>query len=123
MAYRIFFYCEGRTRGIATCDTSLDDAVRFARAERTSRGADFVYIADEAGTDVWHEDMSAPGSRHMTRSALLLEQAADCRNQAERARRLAGAFRDDEGRDRALRYAEELEEQAIGLEKQAAASG
>lgn len=55
MTYRISFYVEGRTVGNVSCDVSLHEAVRLARGEMVSRGADFFYIVDDAGADVWHE--------------------------------------------------------------------
>jgi hypothetical protein len=55
MAERIFFYGDGRSLGSVTCETSLEDAVQFARDELAARGGDFFYILDDAGTDVWHE--------------------------------------------------------------------
>jgi hypothetical protein len=51
----------------------------------------------------------------------LLKQAAGCRDLAKLARRLAGTLLDGPDRDRLLRYGEEVEEHAAGLEKQAAA--
>lgn len=58
----------------------------------------------------------------MTKGLELLKQAADCRDLAKQARRLVRAFRDDQDRKCLLQYAEELEGQAVDLEKQAASS-
>ena len=113
MAHHIFFYGEGRSLGNATCEASLDDTVQFARDELAPRGADFFYIINEAGTDVWHERDTA------TKASQLLEEAADCGDQAKRAKRLAGAFRNDQDRDRLLQYAEELDQEAAILEERA----
>ena len=57
----------------------------------------------------------------MSKASQLIGQAASCRDLARRAKRLAGTFVDGIERERLLGYAEELEQQAADLEKQAAA--
>jgi len=57
----------------------------------------------------------------MAKASELLQQAADYRDLARRAARLATTVGDAD-RVRLLRYGRELEEQAAELEKQAAAS-
>ena len=52
----------------------------------------------------------------------LLKQAAQCRDLAKRARRLAGTLVDSPDMDELLGYAQELEAQAGSLEKQASSS-
>ena len=58
----------------------------------------------------------------MTKASELLQLAARHRDLAERAKRLAGSVSNADS-DRLRIYAEELEEQAAGLEKRAAALG
>lgn len=56
MAYRICYYRDGRPIGVVPWAASLDEAIKFARAEMAAREADYFYVIDEAGKgDVWRE--------------------------------------------------------------------
>jgi hypothetical protein len=59
----------------------------------------------------------------MSKVTDLLGQAADCRDLAKRAKRLAGKSRDGTDRSRLTRYVDELGAQALRLEQDAAAAG
>ena len=56
-------------------------------------------------------------------ASTLAEQAAASRNLAQRAKRLAGTLIDPEDVDRLLRYADELEAQAVDLDRRAKEGG
>jgi hypothetical protein len=56
----------------------------------------------------------------MAKESQLAEKTAACRDLAKRARRLAGTFLDGPDKDRLIQYAEDLDEQAAGLEAQEA---
>jgi hypothetical protein len=58
----------------------------------------------------------------MAKAIELLKQAAQCRDLAKRARRLAGTLVDGPDMDELLGYTQELEAQASSLEKQASSS-
>jgi hypothetical protein len=53
----------------------------------------------------------------------LAEQATATRDLARRAKRLAGTFIEPKDADRLLRYAQELEDQAVDLDRRAKAEG
>ena len=58
----------------------------------------------------------------MAKAIELLKRAAQCRDLAKRARRLAGTLVDGPDMDELLGYTQELEAQASSLEKQASSS-
>jgi hypothetical protein len=53
----------------------------------------------------------------------LAEQATITRDLARRAKRLAGTLTESEDADRLLRYAQELEDQAVDLDRRAKEGG
>jgi hypothetical protein len=56
-------------------------------------------------------------------ASTLAKQATAARNLASRAKRLAAALVEPEDVDRLLRYAEELEDQAVDLDRRANEGG